>query len=215
MDTASNTNNPLVISYLGLRKAIGIIGIALPFVLVLGKMLFESPGIQSSISSYYYTVMRDVFVGSLCAIGIFLASYRGYGRQDRIAGRFAGLFSLGVAFFPTAPTVNITRMNAIIGTAHLFFAACFFLILAFFALVLFRKTDPTKMPTLRKKQRNTVYAVCGYSILACIALITLINAFPDNSSLKNFAPIFWLESAAIVTFGISWFVKGEAILKDE
>ena len=215
MDTASNTSNALVISYLGLRKAIGIIGMALPFVLVLGKMLFESPGIQSSISSYYYTVMRDVFVGSLCAIGIFLASYRGYARQDCIAGRLACFFALGVAFFPTTPPANITEMNTIIGMAHLFFAACFFLILAFFALVLFRKTDPTKLPTLRKKQRNMVYAVCGYVILACIALIILINLFPCNSSLKNLAPIFWLESAAIATFGISWFVKGEAILKDE
>ena len=28
-------------------------------------------------------------------------------------------------------------------------------------------------------------------------------------------PIFWLESVAIVAFGLSWLTKGETILKDE
>ena len=27
-------------------------------------------------------------------------------------------------------------------------------------------------------------------------------------------PIYWLESIAILTFGLSWIVKGEWILKD-
>jgi len=52
-------------------------------VLILGKILyFRDPGIQDSISSYYYTDMRDVLVGSLCAIGVFLWSYRGYDDPD-------------------------------------------------------------------------------------------------------------------------------------
>jgi hypothetical protein len=42
---------PYVLSYLGLRKSIGIIGIALPFVLIVGKILLESPGILPSISA--------------------------------------------------------------------------------------------------------------------------------------------------------------------
>lgn len=52
-----NQDNSLVLSYLGLRKAIGIIGISLPFVLAGGRMFLEEWGILSSISAYYYSVM--------------------------------------------------------------------------------------------------------------------------------------------------------------
>ena len=68
MSETSNDNS-LVISYLSLRKAIGVIGITLPFVLVFGKILLQGPGLLGSMSSYYHSIMGDVFVGSFCAIG--------------------------------------------------------------------------------------------------------------------------------------------------
>lgn len=185
----------------------------LPFILVIGKMILESSGIQSSISSYYYTVMRDVFVGGLCAIGVFLASYRGYERKDNIAGNLACIFALGTAFFPTSPEINTT--SSLIGIAHYVFAAGLFLTLAYFSLALFRKTNPNTTLTPRKEKRNKVYAICGYAILLCIFLIALVKNMPDYYSvLQNYSPVFWLESTALIAFGISWFVKGETILKD-
>ncbi len=144
---------------------------ALPFVLAFGKILLDSPGIQSSMSDYYYTVMRDVLVGSLCAIAVFLMSYRGYERIDHIAGILACIFALGVALFPTAPDMDASQREKIVGGLHAVFAVAFFLTLAFFSLALFRKTNPSKPPTLKKLQRNVVYTICGYAILACIALI--------------------------------------------
>ena len=214
MTQQPGADNPLVLSYLGMRKAIGIIGISLPFVLAFGKILLESPGIQSSISDYYYTGMRDVFVGSLCAIAVFLMSYRGYERKDDMASDFACIFALGVALFPTTPEVNPSSLEKTIGALHLISAAGFFLTLAFFSLVLFRKTDPNKTPTRRKLQRNVVYTICGYSILACLALVALSALIPGDSPVKKLDPVFWLESAATVAFGASWLTKGEAILKD-
>ena len=80
-------DHSLVFSYLTLRKAIGFLGIALPFAVSLGALLLFRTGIQSSISSYYYTGTRDVLVGSLWAIGFFLLSYKGYERIDSIAGK--------------------------------------------------------------------------------------------------------------------------------
>lgn len=56
-------NKQLVISYLTLRKTIGILGIFLPLTLVIGSILFgDCITIQQSISNYYHTNMRDVFV---------------------------------------------------------------------------------------------------------------------------------------------------------
>lgn len=207
--------NWLVISYLGLRKAVGAIGIALPFVLAFGKILLDGPGIEPSVSNYYYTGMRDVFVGAMCATAVFLLSYRGYERADDIAGDLAGICALGTALFPTTPDVDVTPQYTWVGVLHLSFAAGFFLVLAFFCLVLFRKTDPTKPPTHRKLQRNAVYTFCGYTILICLGLIAVVAFLSDASPVKAIDPVFWLEALATVAFGISWFVKGEAILKDE
>jgi hypothetical protein len=210
----AETNDSLVVSYLVLRKAIGIIGIALPFVLAFGKLFAGDPGIQSSVSGYYHTVMRDVFVGSLSAIAVFLFSYRGYERRDDVAGDLACAFAFGVALCPTAPDLNAGPRDKLVGALHVVFAAAFFLTLAYFSLGLFRKTDPSKAPTRRKLKRNLVYTACGYTILACIALIGVVGLLSADSPVKQLHPIFWLEAAAIVAFGASWLTKGEAILRD-
>ncbi len=64
-------------AFLQLRQWLGIIGIALPFVLVLGNVflraVLKSPpawrgwDLQRTMSSYYYTSMQNVFVGALRA----------------------------------------------------------------------------------------------------------------------------------------------------
>ncbi len=80
MEDGPRGDKSLIISYLTLRKAIGLLGIALPFVLALGAVFCSRTEIQSSVSSYYHTSMGDVFVGILFVIGFFLLSYRGYER---------------------------------------------------------------------------------------------------------------------------------------
>jgi len=221
-------NSILVISYLGLRKAIGILGVALPFVLPFGQILLHALGIQSSlhgpviensVSYYYHTDMRNIFVGSMCAIGVFLMSYRGYDRCDALAGRFASVFAIGVALFPTTPLPPAfppaTSDQKLIGGIHLTFAALLFITLAYFSLFLFTRTDPNKTPTRQKLQRNVVYRVSGYIMLACIALIVVAALPPIKAMVEQLAPRFWLEGIAIVAFGVSWLIKGEFILKDQ
>ncbi|MBS1914166.1 MAG: DUF998 domain-containing protein [Bacteroidetes bacterium] len=203
----------LVISYLSLRKCIGVIGISLPLVLSLGGLLVDGPGLRSSISSYYYSGMGNVFVGSMCAIGIFLMSYRGYG-NDHIASLLAGAFAVGIALCPMGDSATPTAHERLIGNLHYAFAALLFLMLAYFCLRLFTKTDPTKPPTRRKLQRNVVYRICGAIILLSIAFVAAISPLPAGASIWKFNPVFWMEALAIVAFGISWLVKGEAILKD-
>jgi hypothetical protein len=205
-------NDSLVISYLGLRKAIGVAGIALPFVLALGRLATDGFGIERSISAYYHTGMRDVFVGGVCAVAFFLMSYRGYERKDDLAGHFACACALGVALFPVAPAGSAT----LAGRLHFVFATFLFLTLAYFALALFRRTDPRLgPPTPRKLQRNAVYTACGFTVLACIVLIALFELLPEGAAVHRVAPVFWLESAALLAFGVCWFTKGEAILKDQ
>jgi hypothetical protein len=44
-----------------------------------------------------------------------------------------------------------------------------------------------------------------------VCLCTDKGLFP----LTAFNPVFWLETIAILAFGVSWLTKGEAILKDD
>jgi len=217
MEKELTAERTLVFSYLTLRKAIGLLGVGLPFTVVLGALIFFQTGIQGSISSYYYTGMRDVLVGTLWAIGFFLLSYKGYERADDIAGNLGCVFAVGIALFPTEPDTNPSMDASWIGYVHLTFAALFFLTLIYFSLFLFTKTDPSKPPTRRKLQRNRIYRGCGYAMAVCILLIAIyfILLNEEASPLKEYDPVFWLETIAIVAFGISWLTKGEAILKDE
>jgi hypothetical protein len=239
MNQNSDIGNRHLASYLTLRKGIGCLGTALPFILAFGGMLLHGPGIRSSISAYYHTGMGDVFVGIICAIGIFLFSYKGYEPKDDRAGDFACLCAVGLALFPTYPDAvapswaaclahvpNLQEpsgLEKITAGAHGVFAAGFFLTLTYFSLVLFTKSDPKKKPTRKKLQRILVYKACGYVMLLAIALIALggsilyLGLLPDTTvcMVMSLDPLFWLESIAIVAFGFSWLVKGEAILKDE
>ena len=63
-------------SYVFTRFAIGVLGVLLPLMLVfLEPALFDGlPAPRGSLSAYYYSGLREVFVGGLWAIGVFLSS---------------------------------------------------------------------------------------------------------------------------------------------
>ncbi len=150
-------------------------------------------------------------------IGFFLLSYKGHKCSDDIAGDLACVFAVGVALFPTTPDGAAASGARLIGYVHQAFAALFFLTLIYFSLCLFTKTDPKKSPSKKKLQRNKVYKACGYTMGFCILLIAIHSFLPSEmqSLFEEYKPVYWLETLAVLAFGISWFTKSEAILKDE
>ena len=146
--------NELIISYMFLRKTVGWIGSLLPIILIAGNRIFFTASLPGSMSGYYYTQMRDIFVGALCALGVFLVAYAGYDEIDRWITNIAGLCAIGVAFFPTKPPVcaanartctapGVAHLSAgqqVVGDIHLFFAAVTFIALGLMALR-FAKSD--------------------------------------------------------------------------
>jgi hypothetical protein len=228
-DTAGQVKQPLIHSYLALRRAIGVLGVVLPVILLFGG-LYHDGGIQSSISSYYHTNMRDVFVGILCAVAVFLFFYKGYGPEegpDNLVGNVGGVFALFVAILPTATDAELivktvfgdfqTPSTAveIIGYLHFGSAALFFGMLIFFSLRLFPKGSTKHPPTKEKQTRNKWYRGCGWIMITCIASIVFYKVVGDQYPvLVNMNPVFWLEFIALWAFGISWFIKGETLFKD-
>lgn len=219
IDKAIQSDNSLVFSYLALRRAVGVLAAALPVAVSLGAYLINHTGLQSSISGYYYTVTRNVFVGTLWAIGVFLIFYKGYQGADTMASMLGGVFAIGISLFPTAPDIDPTVDAQWIGRIHLAFAASFFITLAYMSLFLFTKTHPdrTKKPTCRKLIRNWFYYVCGVTMLGCILCIGLYFILFNRAGapFQKYSPVFWLEAIASVAFGISWFIKGETLWKDK
>jgi hypothetical protein len=211
---APRAKDPIVLSYLALRKAVGGVALALPFALAIPCWFLQNHAIESSISSYYYTEMRNLFVGSLCAISMFMLCARGYDIKDEIAGLFSSLCALGVAFFPTTPDFYSTPHQRDIGTVHYVFAALLFSTLAYFCLVLFKMTAANKTMTPQKIQRNRIYTVCGYVIIASILLMVILKYFHVSHLVGNVGPVFCFESTALIAFGVAWLIKGETFLKD-
>src|SRR3989440_5906801 len=149
--TEQNPTDPLLISYRALRKAIGLIGIALPIALVLGGEEWGHPKVLDSISSYYWSpTMRDVLVGSLCAIGVFLGSYHGDKKWDNAAGNVACVGAIGVALFPCSRLGQDTTWYNYV---HYASAAALFLMFAYFCLYSFTGLDPGTTRTSKKPLR--------------------------------------------------------------
>lgn len=203
----------LIHSFLALRAAVGCIATALPFSL----LLVHGRGLDS-VSAGYYTDGGSIFVASVCAIGIFLLFYRGYDIRDRIASFVAGGAALFVGLVPCGTDKVATGALAwgwgaryaasVCPGVHLLAAAVLFLVLALFCLWLFPMSDGPSHTNRKKDLRNAVYYFCGAAIVICLGRLFAHFAF---DRLLVSGGVFWLETAMLLAFGLSWAVKGEGI----
>jgi hypothetical protein len=212
---STNKEKPFILSYLGMRQIAGWVGVILPAAVALGNWPCTH-ALEGSISAYYFTRMGAWFAGSLWVVGFFMVGCRGYDKWDELSGRLAGIFALGVALIP----MNICDINQgwvlYRGWLHWTCAALLFIVLALTSLLLFTKSE-TPQPAGKKAARNACYRFCGWTMLVCIALIGVLKL--DKTLADRIAggkPVFWLEAIAVVSFGISWLVKGEtfAFIRD-
>jgi hypothetical protein len=209
-----------VFTYRRLRRIIGILGISLPIVLVLLSLIvYTQPGIRPSISDYYYTHMREIFTGTLCAVGLFMICYKGHNnpviwKNDNFLTNLAGVMAFGVAFFPTFPVDKSEKIFTLVasdaawlGWLHYSFAAVLFTSFSILAINVFT-IGQNDDPALAKSwmNENNIYRFCGYSILVFIAMIALsmkVKLF-KNSTLV-------LEALSLFAFGIGWLIKGRIL----
>ena len=116
-------------AYTFLQKLVGVIAVSLPFVLAIGNVLLGGDELEGSISHHYYTPMGNVFVGAMCALGVFFLSYQhkplpGY-RLDNRVSYGAAAAAIGVALFPTAEHEATSWTGEwYVSTAHLISACC-------------------------------------------------------------------------------------------
>ena len=217
MPVVAHARNPVVLSYHALRQAVGWIAVCLPVVLLLSSWLTPGEGIPFAISGYYYTPMRDVLVGSLCAIGFFNLCARGYDWRDELAGLVSAISALGLAFFPTWPPPGYPtpslRMAHRFNEAHHIFAELFFSTLAIMCLALFRTTAANRRMTRAKRRRNTIYLVCGIVMVVCGVVDFICQHMRPIPAWGPLGSILVCEFVALEAFGIAWLVKGKTFRK--
>ncbi len=190
---------------MGLRRIVGGVAIFLPSSLITWSWL-NGVGIYPSISAYYYSDMRDIFVGSLLVIGTFLLAYKGYDKSgqewlsDRALSLLAGASVIIVALLPTDTGPPTLFGNIHLGAAGVFLAA----IGAISYFKFSRCADPG---------RKILFKALGAATLACLALLAAGIFLLDPNSFPAWAEnwVFWLESVAVWAFGIAWLIKGETL----
>lgn len=207
-------NKQFVLSYLEMRKAIGLLGIALPIVLLVGNSIAVGCiDVKTSISAYYYTAMRNLFVGIMFAVGFFLFAYHGLKQIENILSYIGSVFAVIVAFFPCSPDPGFQCSYKAYDAVHLIAAILFFAVLIIFSIFVFTaRDDPNSEVTKGKKRRNRLFITCGFIMLGSLCLIPVFDGIKGAS---RFKPEFYLESIALIAFGISWLVKGSKLWKNK
>jgi hypothetical protein len=203
-------------SYLIMRVFIGVLGIALPLLLVFGDGLVfdEDPFPRDSLSAYYYSGVREVFVGALSATAIFLITYKVADRTlDNTLSTLAGLAVLVVALFPTGrPTrwLPLTPLQELLGERSVqsihFGAATVFIsslgVISFFFGVR-EGARPTRQGARTPRFWRNYHWICAGTIALALVWVvaTKIAGWPHTSLLIG-------EGVSAWAFGASWLMKG-------
>ena len=149
-------------------------------------------------------VARDVFVGSLFAIGGFLLTYNdNEGVGLRLATKLGAMCAFGVALVPTAcPEQKLVATE----TIHLAFAVGFFSLLVTFCVIFFRRA---RSKWVRKSnafalRRSRIYAACGFGMVVML-LWAALGYFEVSGVYKPANSYFIAEAVSMFLFGFSWF----------
>ncbi len=238
-DKGKKEKNELVISYLSLRKYLGILGIALPIILLIGSIFANDGVVEGAISDYFHTPLRQFFTISLGGISLLLFAYKGYDNVDKWITNIAGAFGLLTAFVFTSfkdhsnlhgyiLTVKGERSNAVsledlagkayeiipipVSSLQSVLHLCFAAL--FFLLLGYMSIK--QFTKLGNRKENWVYRICGWVIIATILLLTPIALNNDKITefYHDYRLIFCGEFICLWAFGISWLVKGYSSHKD-
>ena len=132
-----------------------------------------------------------------------------------------GISALIVVFVPTyclessSPVIDqicqnknyplLGHISEFKNTIHLIFAGIFIFTMGWMSKYKFTRGEQTT--------KNKVYKWCGNLVWIAIAMLlvlVIIDFFDEGFQITPY-DVFFLETLAIVPFGISWFIKGEAM----
>jgi len=200
-----------LISYQRLRFGIGLVGVVLFLTPVVYSLVTNTW--KDSISGYYYTPLRNFFVGSVTLLGAFLVAYKGNSWLDTLLTDLAGLCAILLAWDPTYNAGARTWQNML----HPICASLAFGLLAIMALLFTQDSsrastmEQLKLAALAAFFRNKqgfiprtqmVYVICGDGILVTIIVYVV------NELLHGSVPLIWFEGVMLFFFATCWITAG-------
>lgn len=206
-DNAATLQEHMTRTYLNLRIGIAVIGAALPLMLWFGDGIAEHRTLLASMSAYYYTAMRDTFVGALVTVGVLLYLYKGFSTQENWVLNAAGVFVVGIAMIATTPPGAEQNVRS---TIHNVCALLFFFCIAYVAM--FRASDTLSLIPERPRAESyrKIYRLLGIGMaaspVAAVVLSYILQPFSRARSLT-----FFVEAVAVWTFSAYWLVKSREI----
>jgi hypothetical protein len=212
----------VVRAYYRIRQTLGWLGLILPVLLIAGGYASQG-GIEPSISDYYHTLMRDAFVGTMTAIGLFLITYPGHSRaagehvSDDVITTVAGIAAFGVAYFPNEVRTNANLLGSVTQQmlghkmAAIAHYTCAILFLSALAAMCLHKFSRSANP-----QRRAFYRGCGWTIVVMTVAVIMASWLrlqgpqAARQVVTGTMMILWFEAVAIWAFALAWLVKGRA-----
>lgn len=185
--------------------------------------------LQHSISAYFYTPSRAVFVGALCAIGICLMVYQGNGPWENLLLDFVGFMAFVVAFVPTdqddaCHATNVPTDAEVTAAVENNMGALFVvaIILAVRALVTFSEVQAKLFGVVPvvlllagflvhnvapKWFENNAHYAAAIPLFVVIVIVVIINAvqFDPDEGQRNWYPAL---AAVMGIGGIAMLVAG-------
>lgn len=221
MKPDKNIREHILDTYTYLRLGMAGVGIIFPLALWWIGLIFDI-SFQASISSYYHTPMRDIFVGSLITIGSFLWFYQGLTKKENFALNCAGILAVVVALTPTAFVEKVGQvksetftilplrgLNEITASyVHGISATLFFVAIAY--VCIFTSSDTLKGVGLSSERRK-FYQKIYYFLGAGMLIFPIISAFLLHFSKQTNNIIYFVELAAVWVFSAYWLVKTKEI----
>jgi hypothetical protein len=209
---ASELQDHIAGTYFSLRWGMVAMAFAFPVVITLGGSFLFKVGLMESLSQYYYTGVRDLFVGLLVAIGACLYLYKGFSTSENLALNLAGAFVVCVAMFPTSPPTCAGSCSLV--TTHAVAAVLFFLCIAYVAIFKGPETlsligDERKRVKYRRTYKTLGTAMIVSPVVALIASRTL-----EGWTGKKFLVVF-AEWLAVWIFATYWLFKSRELASTE
>ncbi len=204
---SNELNNHVFLTYAHLRSGMGLIALVLPLVLWFGG-LASGTHLQSSLSDYYYTPMRNYFVGILFALGSFMFLYKGFGWQENYALHFAGVLAILIAVVPTDAPGEPEATLSPTAVFHKVFAVLFFLTIAY--VCLFRSADT--LPLLGSGTRAKFYYYTYKLIGIYMATVPVVLYYFE---LHRYQRVFFAEATSIWAFSAYWLLKTREIANSQ
>ena len=205
-------------SYLIMRVVIGAVGVALPFMLVLvdGLWFDGDPFLRTSLSAYYYSGVRELFVGTLSATGIFLITYKVAERNlDNTLSLLAGSAVLLVALFPTGLPANVVQLTPLqdrLGAANVervhYIAAGAFIVSLAVISYFFGKREGTRPPQEGKRRSRRFWRLYHWACAGAIGVALVWIAVTELTEWGPNESLLYGEAVSALAFGASWLWKG-------